>query len=216
MATIKTDVGYMIALHVTEKANFMDLTVTKMSDPNTLFITPPILLAAMTAAAKALRDAWTGGDTATINAAVIATNKLLRKQAIYIDLIADGDPLKIAAAGFMPTTGIKVPAVILGKTENVKLTAGKQAGSIKMMYDKLIGSTIHANIITTSPNLPIVTNGDYIIITIGTDKVIIDISGKRVRTYNGLPSMAKAYIKTIGYNSAGKGADSDMHDITVP
>ena len=163
-----------------------------------------------------MRDAWASGDSTKISEAVKEANRIIRRQSIYINLVADGASIQIQAAGFIATTGVKTPAIVLGKTQNVKLTHGAQAGSIIMAHDKLAGASVHATIVSTNPNLPIDTSGDYITITIGADKVIIDISGKRIRTYKCLTSTSRAYVKTIGYNSAGKGADSDMHDITVP
>ena len=220
MAKQKTLLNF-IRFSVPVKVDFAKNTVTKMTG-NAFFTTPAVSLATMQTAAVDLETkynaAQVGGElqTAEQDAAELVLDDLLRKQAAYVTAIADGSEVKIFSAGFQPTKKEKEPIPLPIKVANLKLKPEEQAGSITKINDKTPNAKVYVTLLSTNPVFPVTVDGDLLVIQLGADKLIIDISTERKRTYENLVSATKIYVKTSAFNAAGKGPDSDVVNITVP
>lgn len=220
MTLIKVKLSF-IRMPVPPKVDFGKNTVTKMMG-NPVFTSPDVPLSTIQTASQNLEDkynaAQVGGpqQTADMDAAELALNDLLRKQAAYVQRIANGDEVKIFSAGFLPTKAQADPIALPVKVEKLKLKADEQAGTIHKINDKTPNAKMYATVLMTNQNMPITVDGNLLVITIGADKIIIDISTFRKRRYVGLESGKRIYVKTAAINSAGKGPDSDVINIIVP
>jgi len=220
MAKQKVKLSFIL-LSVPVKVDFAKNTVTKMTG-NAFFATPAVSMAAMQAAAVDLETkynaAQVGGElqTAEQDAAELVLDDLLRKQAAYVTAIADGNEVKIFSAGFQPTKKDKEPIPLPTKVENMKLKPAEQAGSFSKINDKTANAKVYVTLLSTNPVFPVTVDGNLLVVQMGADKLIIDVSTERKRTYENLTSATKIYVKTSAFNAAGKGPDSDTVNITVP
>lgn len=220
MTLIKVKLSFIL-LPVPPKVDFGKNTVTKMTG-NPVFTSPDVSLSAIQTASQDLEDkynaAQVGGpqQTADMDAAELVLNDLLRKQAAYVQRIANGNEVKIFSAGFLPTKGQADPVALPVKVENLKLKAAEQAGTILKTNDRTPNAKMYATVLMTNQNMPITVEGNLLVITIGADKIIIDISTFRKRKYENLVSGTRIYVKTAAINSAGKGPDSDVVTILAP
>ena len=105
MKRVKVIINYA-DLSVPHVIEFSRNTVNKMTANTTLFPTPDVTLANLTTSVNALEtkfNAAQGGgkqQTIELNQAHKALLELLRKQAMYIERIANGNELTIVSSGF--------------------------------------------------------------------------------------------------------------------
>lgn len=150
------------------------------------------------------------------DAAELVMDDLSRKQAAYVDRIADGSKVIITSAGFsasdIEATDLPVPE----KPENHKLLHGEQQGTVISQINKLTGSRGFVTVVKDDPAVDIVVNGDQLTINAGGSKVVIHVGTKRKATITNLVRGTIYYITKYGFNAAGRGADSDGEDIVAP
>jgi len=128
----KLKVKYSFVRYSTgEIVEFGKSTVLKMKD-NARFPDPEVPLSEISEAAKLLEDNYSnsmngGGKIATAKtqASRVVYEKLLRRQADYVDKIADGDESVILSSGFTPS---KIPIPSIHPVFIVK--AGKAPGEV--------------------------------------------------------------------------------------
>ncbi len=150
------------------------------------------------------------------DAAELVMDDLSRKQAAYVDRIADGSKVIITSAGFSASDveGTALPAP--EKPENHKLTHGEQEGTVISGINKLEGSRAFVTVLKDDPAVDIVVNGDQLTINAGGSKVVIHVGTKRKATITNLTRGTIYYITKYGFNAAGRGPDSDSEDIVAP
>jgi len=164
-------------------------------------------------------NAAQGGGTAQTeeqNAAELVMDDLSRKQAAYVDRIADGSKVIITSAGFSASDieGTDKPAP--EKPENHKLSHGEQQGTIQSGIDKLTDSRGFVTVLKEDPAIDIVVNGDQMTIDAGGSKVVIHVGTKRKATIANLTRGTIYYVTKYGFNASGRGPDSDSEDIVAP
>lgn len=220
MKKVKVKVSDFIRLAIPAKVDFAKNNVTKMNG-NPVYPTPAVPYATYQNAAVDLETKYNaaqiGGpeQTAAQDAAELVLNDLMRKQATYVDSVADGNDTKIRSAGFEPTSATSTPSVVPDKVQNVALTHGAQSGTILKTNDKQDNVRAWVTMLMTNTNMSVAIENDMIVVTSGVDKLYIDVSTDRNREYADLTSGTKMYAETFAINTAGKGANSDRISIMV-
>jgi len=218
MVKVKVLLGFA-ELSVPLEVDFAKNTHTKMKN-NATFPTPDVPLVDIKNAAEDLENKYNaaqgGGTQATaeMDAAKIVLTNLLRKQAAYVNRIADGDSVKILSSGFLPSKGVKEPIPAPAKPENLKLKSGTP-GMVSKTIEKVENAKAFATILLTNPNSPVAVDGNNIIITSGADKIIIHIGTDRNCAFTNLASGSRVYVTTVAYNSAGASPSSDSVNVVV-
>ena len=141
---------------------------------------------------------------------------LSRKQAAYVDRIADGSKVIITSAGFTATDIEPSPVPAPEKPENHKLTHGEQQGTIISDIDTLQRSRGYVTVVKDDPATQVVITGDQMAITIGGKQVVIHVSTKRNATITNLSRGTIYFVSKYGFNASGRGPDSDTEDIVAP
>ena len=159
-----------------------------------------------------------GGPTQTAeqDAAELAMDDLSRKQAAYVDRIADGSEVIITSAGFTATDIEPSPVPAPEKPENHRLTHGDQQGTIISDINTLQGSRGYVTVVKDDSAIEIVITGDQMAITIGGNQVVIHAGTKRKATITNLSRGTIYYVSKYAFNAAGRGPDSDTEDIVAP
>ncbi len=220
MKILKTAVGDIIAMSPSDKMQFMTNTIAKMTN-KPVYANPLIALTgtngtSMTELIAAFGEAEASKNQALIKPALAAFNKAIRRQCLFIDVVADGSETIITDAGFIATSADIVAAIALAKPAAPVLTHGA-VGCIKKTSTTLKGAKSYLSIITSNGSLPIDISGDCIAITPAAgDKILIDSRTSTKATYSGLPSGTRMYVTTFGFNKLGKSPASDKIDIMVP
>jgi hypothetical protein len=139
MRKIKVIINYSY-LSVPHLIEFSRNTVTKMTANVTIFATPDVTLTLITAAAATLElkyNAAQGGgkqQTIELKVAHAALLDLLRKQALYVDRIANGNEGIIVCSGFaaskQPTTSSR---------PDFSVENGDQDGVIELKHKAMAG-----------------------------------------------------------------------------
>ena len=189
---------------------------------NTNFVTPDVELGTWGASATTLEtkyNAAQGGGTAQTeeqNAAELVMDDFSRKQAAYVDRIADGNKVIITSAGFSASDveGTAVPAP--EKPENHKLTHGEQQGTVISQINTLEGSKGYVTVLKEDSTVDIAINGDQMTINAGGSKVVIHVGTKRKSTITNLTRGTIYFVTKFGFNASGRGPDSDSEDIVAP
>ncbi len=220
MKLIKVAVGDIIALAAPEKIQFMGNTIPKMTN-KPVYANPLVPLTgtngdSMTEIISVFTEAEASKNQVLIKPALAAFNKAIRRQCLFIDVVADGSETIITDAGFPATSAATVVAAALPKPAAPILTHGA-VGCIKKSGAPLKGAKNYVSILTNNGSLPIDISGDCIAITPATgDKIIIDSRSSTKAVYSGLPSGVRMYVTTFGFNKLGKSPASDKIDIIVP
>jgi hypothetical protein len=220
MAKAKSKLDFIL-LPIPEKIQFARDRVIDMTG-NPLFTTPNPALALITAAATSLEtkyNAAQGGgpaDTAAQDAAEITLDDLLRKEAAYVDSIADGNVVTITSAGFTPTETVHAPLAPPAKPENMKLKHGDQPGTIIVTCDTVPNARGLVTIITSDATASIVVSGDDVNVTNITGTLIINTSTSRKTTHGSLVSATRYYVRRYAFNAAGRSPDTDVISIVAP
>jgi len=204
-----------IRIPIANKIQFARDRVIDMTG-NANFLSPDVPLAGITAAVDKLetkfQKAQGGGmaDTAAQNAAEIVLDDLMRKLADYVSRVAGGSAVIITSAGF---SVIKTKPSLMhkpGKVEGLKLTRTQQSGTLISNCKRLPNARGFVTVISTSPDAAVVVEGEHLIINPGEAKIILHIGSKRKAKHGNLVPATKYYIKKFAFNTAGRGADSDM------
>ena len=150
------------------------------------------------------------------DAAEEAMDDLSRKQAAYVDRIADGDKVIITSAGFTPTDIEQSVIPAPEKPENHKLTHGEQQGTIISNINTLKGSKAYVTVVKNDPNIDIAIIENQMTITIDGKTVVIHVGTKRKAIITNLIRTTLYYVTKYGFNASGRGPDSDTEDIVAP
>jgi len=189
---------------------------------NANFPTPDVPLVDITAACLDLETKYNlaqgGGpaDTAAQDAAELVWDDLMRKEAGYVDRIADGDVVIITSAGFSPTETILTPSLPPAKPENLKLTHGDQPGKILTSCDRIENAKGFVTIITSDPNATVTLVGEDAHIRVTTGEVIIHSSTSRKSAHGMLSSATRYNVRKYAFNTAGRSSDSEVSSIVAP
>lgn len=210
-----------ILLSVPEKIQFGRDRVVDMTG-NALFPAPDVPLPVISGACDDLEtkyNAAQGGgpaETAAQDAAEIVLDDLLRKEAAYVDRIADGNVVKITSAGFTPTETVHVPLAAPLKPENMKLKHGDQPGTILISCDKVEDAKGFVTIITTDQNAVIAVAGQDVNVSGLAGTLVLNASSSRKTTHGGLVSATRYYVRRYAFNAAGRSPDTDVISIVAP
>ena len=150
------------------------------------------------------------------DAAEEAMDDLSRKQAAYVDRIADGTKVIITSAGFTPTDIEPTPVPSPDKPENHKLTHGEQQGTFISNINALKRAKGFVTVVKDDPNIDVVINGEQLTITIDGKTVVIHAGTNRKATITNLIRGTIYYVTKYGFNASGRGPDSDSEDIVAP
>jgi hypothetical protein len=220
MAKAKCKLDF-IELPVPDKIQFARDRVDDMTG-NAYFTTPDVPLANITTAADDLETAYNaaqgGGpaETAAQNAAEAVLDDLLRKEAAYVDRIADGDVVKITSAGFTPTETTLTPVTPPAKPENMKLKHGEQEGTIIVTCDKVENAKGFVTIITPDQAATIAAVGEDVHVSNIPTGLIVCVSSGRKTTHGSLRSATRYYVRRYAFNAAGRSPDTDVISIVAP
>ena len=210
-----------ILLPIPEKIEFARDRVIDMTG-NSNFTTPDPGLPLISTAADNLEttynEAQGGGpaETTAQDAAEIVLDDLMRKEAGYVDRIADGNVVIITSAGFTPTETVHTPLAPPLKPENMKLKHGDQPGTIMISCDKVEGAYGFVTIITTDQNAVIAVAGQDVNVSGLTGTLILNASSSRKTTHGGLVSATRYYVRRYAFNAAGRSPDTDVISIVAP
>ena len=150
------------------------------------------------------------------DAAELAMDDLSRKQAAYVDRIADGSKVIITGAGFSVTDIVPTALPAPEKPENHKLAFGEQQGTIISNINALKGSKGFVTVVKDDPATQVVINGDQMVITIGEKQVVIHAGTNRKAIITNLNRGTIYYVTKYGFNATGRSPDSDSEDIVAP
>jgi len=222
MAKQKVKLNF-IKFDIPSKIQFSRDRVGDMDTPGGSFTSPDVPYATMTAATDDLEtkhQAAQGGnenDTIEQNKAQEILDDLLRKQAAFVDRIADGDAAVITEGGWSFTDVEPTLKPAPEKPENHKLDRGEEIATIESVIDTLKDSVAFITIAKSDPSITVefinsqmrinFADGKHIIIHAGTNKKVLLTNLERGTMYN---------IYKYGINAAGKGPNSDTEEIIAP
>lgn len=155
-------------------------------------------------------------QTAAQEAAELALDNLSRKQAAYVNRIADGSKVIITSAGFAATDVERSPVQAPEKPENHNLTHGEQQGTIISNIYALKGAKGFVTVVKDDPDVKVVFTGNQMTIAMGGKQVVIHVATKRKATITNLSRGAIYYVTKYGFNASGRGPNSDTEDIVAP
>lgn len=155
-------------------------------------------------------------ETALQDAAELVMDDLSRKQAAYVDRIADGSEVIITSAGFSVTDVVPTTVPAPEKPENHKLTHGEQQGTIISNINALKRSKGFVTVLKDDPAIEVVIVEDQMTISLGGQKVVIHAGTNRKATITNLTRGTIYYVTKYGFNASGRGPDSDTEDIVAP
>jgi antitoxin (DNA-binding transcriptional repressor) of toxin-antitoxin stability system len=155
-------------------------------------------------------------ETALQDAAEIVMDDLSRKQAAYVDKIADGSEVIITSAGFSASdiepTDVPAPE----KPENFKLKHGEEDGRVETTISPVQGAKGFVTVAKSSSAVRVTITGDQIRIEAGDDHVIIHAGTHRNAALENLESGNRYDIFKYAFNASGKGIAGDTKDIVAP
>lgn len=155
------------------------------------------------------------GDTAAQTAAELVLDDLIRKEAAYVDGIADGNTVIITSGGWTPTKTEKVPVQPPVKPTGTTLSQTQQSGTIISNSDKVANSKGFVTILSQMENPPITIDGDQLIVGVTSTPVIFHVGVNKKAKHENLSPATKYYMRKYAFNTAGRGPDSDVISIMV-
>lgn len=213
-----------IMLTPSQKGVFGDNVIAEMTDHPLVFVTPDVPIATLTSVNDDLKlktQQALSGDKEKIlerEASEKTWNSTFKKEAQYVDRIADGDKLIIAQSGYHSTATEVHPAV---KPDQAELDAwgNKAKGSIHAEIKPLTGT--RGIVFVASPQ-PIgggavsVKNGQVKIASAVAADMELILGTSRKVDFQGLVSGTTYYIAALGFNAAGVGDISTVIDVVAP
>ena len=177
-------------------ANFSDMPVPVAE----LQVLNDSLVAAVAATVDGGRAA-----AAALKAAVIAWNAGFAATANFISAEAEGNPMLILAAGFLPTKGETQPAQKPAAITNFKATINGTRGSI-VASSANGDSNAKAYVVTAvPPGATVSYSQDTVIITINGATIYLSAKTRRDTELNNVPSGVAYSVSMFAINSAGSG-----------
>lgn len=220
MAKAKVKIDVYMSLNIPGKIQYARDRVSDMTG-NVNFTTPVPALAVVTSAADGLEaryNAAQGGgpaDTAAQNAAELILDDLMRKEAAYVDSVADGDTVIITSGGWTPTKTDKVPLQPPLKATGTTLAQTPQSGTIISNCNPVANAKGFVTILSLTENPAITIEGDQLIVAPSAQAVVIHIGGRRKATHTNLTPATRYYMRKFAFNTAGRAPDSDVISIMV-
>jgi antitoxin (DNA-binding transcriptional repressor) of toxin-antitoxin stability system len=220
MAKLKVLLDF-IRLSVPAKIEYIRDRVIDMTG-NANFTDPEVVLDDWGDAATTLETKYNaaqgGGPTQTAEqeAAELALDDLSRKQAAYVDKIADGSKVIITSAGFSVSDIEPTAAAAPEKPENFKLKHGEEDGRVETTTNPVKDAKGFVTVAKSNPATSVTITGDQIKIETGDDHVIIHAGTSRNADLENLESGNRYDIFKYAFNAAGKGTTSDTKDIVAP
>ncbi|MBK5284720.1 MAG: hypothetical protein JJE25_04905 [Bacteroidia bacterium] len=220
MAKAKVKIEVYMKKSITGKIEYARDRFNDMTG-NTNFTTPsPPLLDIKNAATDLevkFNKAQGGGpaDTEAQDAAELILDDLMRKEAAYVDTIADGNTVIITSGGWTPTKTEKVSQQPPLKPAGTTLTQTPQSGTIISNSDKVTNSKGFVTILSQMENPPITIDGDQLIVGVTSTPVIIHVGVNKKAKHENLSPATKYYMRKYSFNTAGRGPDSDVISIMV-
>jgi len=135
----------------------------------------------------------------------------LNKFVVYVDTIAAGDPKIIIKAGFKPTHELPNQATVApGQPKEVKVEAGDVSG-VFYLECETFGLNHHYICFAVEgspfpPGMQTDAAGMFIIPATFTNKVIINLTNGRKKTFAGLTKGVEYYFYYVVINAAGVSA----------
>ena len=159
-------------------------------------------------------NAFDKGGTAQKPAYDTATEVImacLNKYVVYVDNIADGDPKIIIKAGFKPTHELPKQATVTpGQPKEVKVVAGDVSGVLILECESFLLNHHYICFAveggTFPPGMQTDAGGMFIIPATFTNKVIINLTNGRKKTFSGLTKGVEYYFYYVVINAAGVSA----------
>ena len=171
--------------------------VVQMMTGNLSFLTPNPTLLTITAAIKALQDAYEaallGGKTlkATQRINRLALIGLMSTLGAYVQEASNGDEQTILSSG-MGVKKQRSPLGLLGQVANLRLKKNDSVGEASLLWNSLKGAKTYPVQTTQTPE-------------VASSWVDAGLSTKRSITITGLPSGAYTWFRVAGFNAAGLG-----------
>jgi hypothetical protein len=220
MAKAKVKIDVYTSLNIPGKIQYARDRVDDMTG-NANFTTPSPALLLVTNAAQDLEDKYQaaqgGGQaqTAAMYASEAALDDLMRREAAYVDTVAQGNVVVITSGGWTPTKTEKVPLQAPDKVEGLTLKQSPQSGTFTSSSNPVENAKGFVTIISQMENPPITIDGEEFIVGNSVTPIIIHTGGGRKATHTGLTPGTKYYVRKFAFNTAGRGPDSDVISIMV-
>lgn len=208
----------------TQKGVFGDNVISEMTGHPTVFPTPDVPLTELTTVNDDLKlktQQALSGDKERILERDEAEKKwddLFRKEALYVDRIADGNKLVIAQSGYHSTSTEVHPAEKPGQAD-LDAWGNKGKGSIHAEIKPL--AKVRGIVFIASPS-PIdssslsLKNGQLRIGKGVAGDMEVLLTTKRKVDFQGLVSGTTYYIAALGFNASGVGDISTVIDVVAP
>jgi len=135
----------------------------------------------------------------------------LNKFVVYVDTIAAGDPKIIIKAGFKPTHELPNQATVApGQPKEVKVEAGDVSGVLLLECESFLVNHHYICFAveggTFPPGMQTDAGGMFIIPAAFTNKVIMNLTNGRKKTFTGLTKGVEYYFYYVVINAAGVSA----------
>lgn len=206
-----------------QKGLFGDNVIAEMTANSTVFPTPDVSLVTLTAVNDALKlktQQALSGDKVKIQEREVAEREwedTFRKQAYYVQRVADGSKLVIAQSGFNATDTEVAPVVEPGQAQ-VEAWANRGRGSgIHVEMAPLSNCRGYVFIIGTQPiNNYASIKGDVLKIMNNSSVSDIKLTTKRKVDFDDLMSGTLYYISALGFNATGAGELANTVEVIAP
>jgi hypothetical protein len=208
----------------TDKGAFGDNVIAEMNEHSGTFPNPDVAMLVLTATNNDLKkkiQLALSGDKQKIQERDDAErewNKQFRKQARYVDRIADGRKLVIVQGGFK-SIDTELSPVGKPSTPDLKAWGNRSKRSIHAEVESVKRMKSIIFIAATQPlnntNLSISKNQVKLAESIAGDKAFI-LSTKRKVDFEELTSGTTYYIAAVAFNPAGASVMSTVIDVVAP
>ncbi|MEP7170036.1 MAG: fibronectin type III domain-containing protein [Bacteroidota bacterium] len=216
-AKVKLD---FLELDVPAKIQYSrDRTIDMQAAP--AMTTPDVAYATMEGDVDDLEIKWQafeGGGQGTeeaLNTSEETHDNNWRLQTDFVNRIARGSVDIITSKGFTATSTERHPAQIPGQVKNFRLERGKENGSVKALYDGVVGAKSYVAICTTEANLNYSFVNNQLVLN-NVKPVIVNTNTRTEKNFTNLESGTRVYIFVFAINSAGRGPESSIANIIVP
>jgi hypothetical protein len=210
-------------LNPTQKGMFGDNVIAEMTANSTVFPTPDVSLVELTAINDALKlktQQALSGDKVKIQEREVAEREwddTFRKEAYYVQRVANGSKLIIVQSGFNATDTEVAPVAEPGQAQ-IDAWANRGRGSgIHVEMAPLNDCRGYVFLIGTQPiNNYASVKGDLLKISDSSAVGDIKLTTKRKVDFDDLESGKLYYISALGFNATGAGELANTVEVIAP
>ncbi len=133
-------------------------------------------------------------------------DEALRKNAKYVNEIANGDETVILKSGYTPTKDTAQQATTVPAQAGVPDAKATLGGFLTLNCDEIVGATSYTYLIFFGAPFAVPITDDFITVPAeSTIKLLIVGGGKRSITIKGLSAGQQVHVQVLGHNSVGYG-----------